>query len=125
MATFVAKLSELVEHCEFGDRLEEHLRDRLVCEIADERVKRMLFAEKALTFQKALDMTRGGDGRKNVEEVQDTTSKQGETVQQVSHKVGWGGQHPEERYRIRGRGSLLCESHHKGIDQRINQLQSG
>ena len=35
VSTFVAHLHALSEHCEFGDTLEDMLRDRLVCGIAN------------------------------------------------------------------------------------------
>jgi hypothetical protein len=50
----VAVLRELAQHCNFGDKLKEMLRDRLVCGIADDRMQRRLLAEPELTFEKAL-----------------------------------------------------------------------
>ena len=73
MAKFVAKLREISEHCEFGDRLDKHLRDQLVCGIADECAKQRLFMDTALMFQKAMDIARGmKTARKNVEAVHST-----------------------------------------------------
>ena len=45
VATFVAELRRLAEHCQFGQTLDDMLRDRLVCGIADGRVQRRLLAE--------------------------------------------------------------------------------
>ena len=56
VATYVAQLRQLTQYCEFGDSLEEMLRDRLVCGIADVRMQRVLLAEPQLTFTKALQM---------------------------------------------------------------------
>ena len=54
---YVAQLRQLTQYyCEFGDSLEEMLRDRLVCGIADVRMQRALLAEPQLTFTKALQM---------------------------------------------------------------------
>ena len=44
------------QYCEFGNGLEEMLRDCLVCGIADVRMQRALLAEPQLTFTKALQM---------------------------------------------------------------------
>ncbi|XP_062400896.1 uncharacterized protein K02A2.6-like [Sardina pilchardus] len=51
---YVAVLRELAQHCNYGDKLMEMLRDRLVCGVADDRMQRRLLAEPELTFEKAL-----------------------------------------------------------------------
>ena len=43
-------------HCEFNDQLEKMLRDRLVCGVNDERIKRRLLAESQLEFKKAMEL---------------------------------------------------------------------
>ena len=49
IATFIAELRRLAKHCQFDQTLDEMLRDRLVCGIADSRVQRRLLAEPDLT----------------------------------------------------------------------------
>ena len=56
VGTFVAELRRLSEHCQYGDTLDDMLRDRLVCGIADSRLQRRLLAELDLTFKKALEL---------------------------------------------------------------------
>ena len=56
IALYVARLRELTQFCEFGDTMEDMLRDRLVCGVNDERLQRRLLAEPQLTFQKALEL---------------------------------------------------------------------
>uniref|UniRef100_A0AAV2K4M6 Uncharacterized protein n=1 Tax=Knipowitschia caucasica TaxID=637954 RepID=A0AAV2K4M6_KNICA len=51
---YVAVLRELAQHCNYGDKLKEMLRDRLVCGIAEDRIQRRLLAEPNMTFEKAL-----------------------------------------------------------------------
>ena len=41
---FLAELSYLSEHCEFGITLDEMFRDRLVCGVRDIRIQRRLLA---------------------------------------------------------------------------------
>lgn len=53
IATFLAELRNLSEHCEFGESLDEMLRDRLVCGVADNRIQRRLLAEPKLTLKRA------------------------------------------------------------------------
>ena len=56
LAAYVAELRRLSEHCDYGDELEEMLRDRLVCGIADKRYQQRLLGEVDLTFDKAFKM---------------------------------------------------------------------
>ena len=57
VATYVAGLRKLTEHCNFGETLPEMIRDRLVCGINDEKIQRRLLAEQELTFKKAVDIS--------------------------------------------------------------------
>ena len=54
--TFVAELSRLFEHSQYRNTLDDMLRDRLVCGIADTGLQRWLLAEPDLTFKKALQL---------------------------------------------------------------------
>ena len=52
VATYTAQLKQIVEHCKFGDtvRINEMLRDHLVCKIANEKWQQCLLAEEELTY---------------------------------------------------------------------------
>ena len=52
VAAFVAELRRLSEHCQYGDTLDNMLRGRLVCGIANKGLQRRLFAEPELTIKK-------------------------------------------------------------------------
>ena len=67
MGDFVAELKYLARSCEFGQTksgapltaeliLEENLRDRLVCGVADPAIQRWLLGEIDLDFKKALQI---------------------------------------------------------------------
>ena len=56
IADFVAALRKLAQLCEFGDTLEQMLRDR-----RDNRVQRRLLAEPMLTFEKALEIAQASE----------------------------------------------------------------
>eukprot|EP00731_Ephydatia_muelleri_P016131 Em0009g555a len=45
VSVYVTQLKELARKCEFGDALNDMLRDRLVCGINDERVQKRLLVE--------------------------------------------------------------------------------
>ena len=56
VATYVAALRELAEHCSYGTTLKEMLRDRLVCGVNHEGIQRKLLGEKNLTYETALTL---------------------------------------------------------------------
>ena len=49
VADFVASLRSLAEHCNYGQQLDEMLRDRIVCGIRDDSIQRRLLSEQNLT----------------------------------------------------------------------------
>ena len=58
VATYVAELKRLGEHCQFGDKLHEVVRDRLVCGVNDIRIQNRLLQESSsLTYEKAFEIS--------------------------------------------------------------------
>uniref|UniRef100_A0A1X7VAB1 Retrotransposon gag domain-containing protein n=1 Tax=Amphimedon queenslandica TaxID=400682 RepID=A0A1X7VAB1_AMPQE len=55
VATYVSELKAIGEHCDFGDSLEEMIRDRLVCGINNARIQRCLLQEPSLTYKSAFE----------------------------------------------------------------------
>ena len=76
VAEFVSALRALSEFCEYGETLNEMLRDRLVCGIDDEHTQRRLLAEKELSFarkimaSKVVDTTEEAEGTAAVHRMQ-------------------------------------------------------
>ena len=58
VADFVAELRRLARNCQFGDFLDEALRDRLVCGLQNEAIQRRLLTEAKLTFAGALELAK-------------------------------------------------------------------
>ena len=56
ISEYVAELRRLATTCEFGDFLNDALRDRLVCGLRNESVQKRLLSEANLTFAKALEL---------------------------------------------------------------------
>ena len=54
VADYVAALKHLAIHCEFGDSLEDMLRDRLACGINNVTIQHRLLSEPDIDFHKAL-----------------------------------------------------------------------
>lgn len=57
--SFVARLKSSSQHCSFGQFLSECLRDRLVCGLKSQAIKRKLLSENNLTFERAYDIALG------------------------------------------------------------------
>ena len=75
VAEYVAALRKLAEHCNFGNALDEMLRDRLVCGIANPTVQKRLLAEPELTLTKAVTIAQAVElaerGSKEIQSVKD------------------------------------------------------
>lgn len=108
---YVAVLRELAQHCNYGDKLKEMLRDRVVCGIADDRMQRRLLAEPELTFEKALKLalameTANRDVRdlqlKTLEGIVSTTASQMSVHNVESNQRGSGKGNPLTCYRCGG-----------------------
>jgi hypothetical protein len=57
IAEYIAELRRLSIHCKFDGYLEDELCDQLVCGLRNDNMRKMLFAEEKLTFQKAFELT--------------------------------------------------------------------
>ena len=65
---YVEELKKLSTECEYGDSLNEMIRDRLVCGVNDRRIQRSLLAEPDLTFKKAMEIAQAMEAAdKNVQ----------------------------------------------------------
>ena len=75
IAMYVAELKKLSMECEYGDSLNEMIRDRLVCGVNDGRIQRLL-AEPDLTFKKAMEIAQAIEAAdKNVQEIQGSAAR--------------------------------------------------
>ena len=54
IAQFVSRLKKLARYCNFGDKLNDMIRDRLVCGIKDQTTQKKLLVESGLTPEKAI-----------------------------------------------------------------------
>ena len=59
IAEYIAELRKLALHCEFGDYLNQALRDRLVCGLLHDSIQKRLLAEADLTLARALTLAQG------------------------------------------------------------------
>ena len=59
IADYVAALRKLASTCEFGDYLDQALRNRLVCGLKSGRMQQKLLTETSLSFKKAIEIATG------------------------------------------------------------------
>ncbi|KAK9704388.1 hypothetical protein QE152_g28332 [Popillia japonica] len=56
IANFVAVLKRLAKNCNFGNTLEDNLKDQLVFGLKSEIIRQRLFTESKLTYTKAVEI---------------------------------------------------------------------
>ena len=83
VATYVSELRSLSEFCNFGESLEEMIRDRLVCGINDDSMQKRLLSEPDLTYARAVELLQSIEmASQNVKDLKDKNPKaQGEVTQ--------------------------------------------
>ena len=75
IASYIAELCHLAEHCEFGTTLNAMFQDRLVCGMEEPRIQRQLLAEPDLVFDKAFKLVSAAEAAdKNAKDLQSTKS---------------------------------------------------
>ena len=111
---YVAALRKLSEHCNFAEKLEDHLRDRFVCGLNDEKVQQKLLATQNLTLKNAVDNAVAMEAA-----VRSAKQIHGVEVSNI-HKLGGGG-HSGTGYRNKfggkGKGGNFLS---KGNNQKNN-----
>ncbi len=108
IAVYVSELRLLAQFCNFGDSLQDMLRDRLVCGVNDDHIQRRLLLERTLTFDRALELAQGLEvAAKNVRELQGPRRNPAawrESTLGNMHRVGPGDRRAERK----GSDSVTC-----------------
>ena len=83
VAAYVAELRRVAEFCNYGDKLSEMLRDRIVCGINNEAIQKKLLAEKDLTYERAIAIAQGSEqADRNMREIRTQKSQTSTTFKQ-------------------------------------------
>ena len=94
IATFVAELRKLAEHCNFQTTLDDMLRDRLVCGVTDGCLQRHLLAKSELTLKNAVKIAITQEtAERGAQQLQQQQRPQSSTL----HKVGQTSHRPEHK----------------------------
>ena len=56
IATYVAALRELAQHCDYRETLSDMIRDRIVCGVNDEKIQKRLLSERDLSYDRAMEI---------------------------------------------------------------------
>ena len=99
VAEYVTSLRQLAEHCEYGQFLDDMLRDRIVCGINDAQTQRRLLGEAGLTLKGAFEIALAMESAtKSCAELQSTNTQflDAET-QSISQPV------PQPVHRLQGK----------------------
>ena len=90
VADYVAALRKLSIHCQFGDFLDDALRDRFVCGLKSEGMQKKLLIEAELTFKRAIEIAQSMESAASkAKELQShspaAAQGQGQAVHTVQH----------------------------------------
>ena len=88
VAEYVAELRRFAAHCEFGDSLNDALRDCLVCGLRNHGIQRRLLTEAGLTLAKAVDIAQGQEAAEQNTKKLRSASEVTEPVQRVGSTHG-------------------------------------
>ena len=85
VATYLSELRRLSEHCKYGQTLDEMLRDRIACGIADSRLQYHLLAEPELTLKKAIELAQAQETvDQGAQQLQQKQSQQSEQLNNLA-----------------------------------------
>ena len=105
-ATYLSELRRLSEHCRYGETLDEMLRDRIVCGIADCRLQRRLLVEPDLTLKKTIELAQAQ--KTEDQGAQQLQQKQPQSEQLINLTKSPAPQHGQTTcHRCKGTNTLL------------------
>ena len=113
VAEYVAELRHLSTHCNFGETLNDMIRDRIVCGVNSAEVqKKLLSVGNTLTLDKALKLAIGFEtASKNAENLPHGGS-QGHPILKVGGKTCFqcgGGGHESDNCSFKGKDCFFCK----------------
>ena len=96
---YVANLKRLSTFCEFGNNLENSIRDQFVWGLASESIKKKLLGEKDLTYHRAVEMALSMEaaGRDAAKMNATTTTPKADDINFVAFKKGQTSKHASAR----------------------------
>ena len=104
VAQYLAELRKLSENCQFGEYLEQALRDRLVCGLVSEKIQQRLLSEAELSLKKAFEIAQSMEtAHRETREMRASGSQIDTEIKHVSTtprgactRCGKPGHHPDK-----------------------------
>ena len=116
VADFVAALKHLAIHCEYGDALDDMLRDRITCGINDVTVQRRLLSELDMDFAKALKIAQSMEMANEDAQHLQTGQRDKAAPQQTEEEVHKTSGSENKRTAPRGNQNCYrCGVRHRGV----------
>lgn len=111
---FAAELQQLAAKCDFGDRLDESLRDGFVSGINNEACQRKLLSEDGLTFAKALEIAMNMEiAQRDVQQLRKGDGAAAVSVNKVNGKQRHSPSAQKECYRCKGKNHSAADCYFK------------
>ena len=86
-AQYIAKLRGLAHHCEFGQFLEDSLRDKFICGLRSIKIQQRLLQTERLTLKKALDIAQTMENAEiNAKELHEQFTSKVQTVDKIESR---------------------------------------
>ena len=86
MGDYIAALRKLSIHCKFGTFLNEAIRDKFVCGITSDTIRKRLSSKRDLDLQKAIELAKGLEEAENQSKI--ISSEQQQTLtQENAYKI--------------------------------------
>ena len=124
IASYVAELRRLSEHCGYGQSLDEMLRDRLVCGMARVRTQQRLLAEVDLTFEKAMKIAQAMKlAERDAKELRQAGPHPVEPVHKVSDKATSSQSASRKPPSPDGKPCFRCGAQHDPAQCRFREVQ--
>ena len=112
IAQFIAELRKCAEHCDFQNKLDETIRDRLVCGLRNETIQKRLLAEKNLILATAIEIAQGMEAA--TKQTSELRAVAGQSQNHEIHSVPKSAAKPKKKcYRCGQTGHLPSLCHFK------------
>ena len=124
IASYVAEIRRLSEHCGYGQSLDEMLRDCLVCGMGQVRTQQRLLAEVDLTFEKAMKIAQAMElAERDAKELQQAGPHPVEPVHKVSDRATSSHAAGRKPPPLDGKPCFRCGAQHDPAQCRFREVQ--
>lgn len=137
--TYMNRLRKLIKNCEYNDKEDDMLLDKLICSIKDISLREQLWSEKNITLEQALEKCKAKEltqkhlesikseadmQKQNVTKNTDNTQKQKNVENKKQQKPGAIPQAAQQgKQQQQNRKCMACGNNKKGIEHAANRSE--